>query len=386
MHIIIILGGFCSLVLAMGLSRFGYTPMIALMNRDLNISDSMTGIIASSNYAGYLIGAFLASFIYKAKHKKIIINISIIINLATICAMALTTNPIVWSIYRFFSGLTTAFIFVLCSSIVMTSLNKIEKQQYAGFLYAGVGIGIALTGLLVPLFDKIYAWRAGWLGLFATGLIFGIIALIILSRVKVEDTIKSTTNAKKPKGWLNILITYGLEGFSYVIMSTFLVKIVESIPATSHLSMSSWVIVGLAAAPSTMIWAFLGKNIGLNKALLISYIMQILSMLLPIISPNAFGTILSAVLFGGTFMGIVTLSISTANKLMPKDNTKAIGQLTSVYAFAQMIGPSVAGIISQKTAGYHTALIIASIVLGLAVVVFIINEVKNIKEVRKCRT
>jgi MFS family permease len=46
-------------------------------------------------------------------------------------------------------------------------------------------------------------------------------------------------------------------------------------------------------------------------------------------------------------MGIVTLSISTANKLMPKTITKAIGQLTAAYAFAQMISPAIAGKIAD---------------------------------------
>jgi hypothetical protein len=90
----IILSGMCSLILAMGLSRFGYTPMIALMARDLNLSDYMFGIIASSNYAGYLIGAFTASYFRKARVKKIIAGASFIVNFATLALMAVSFVPI----------------------------------------------------------------------------------------------------------------------------------------------------------------------------------------------------------------------------------------------------------------------------------------------------
>jgi predicted MFS family arabinose efflux permease len=168
----------------------------------------------------------------------------------------------------------------------MTKLNKIGKPQYAGFYYAGVGLGIAMTGLLVPLFDRLTDWRGAWLALGALNFLFAAISYAILLKTEISDTPKPAVNAKKPAGWINILITYSLEGFSYVIMSTFLVKIVNSIPAISHLSMGTWVIVGLAAAPSTMVWSFLAKKTGLNKALLLSYLLQIAAMILPVLTPT----------------------------------------------------------------------------------------------------
>lgn len=384
---LIIISGMCSLILAMGLSRFGYTPMIALMARDLHISDYLIGILASSNYAGYLIGAFSVSGIRKARSKKIIAGISFLVNFLTLVLMAATSNPVLWSIFRFFSGLTTAFIFVIYSSVVMTQLNKISKPQFAGFFYAGVGLGIAMTGVMVPMFDKLTDWRGAWLALGALNLLFAVLSFIILIKTDIPDSVKPAAGAKKPDGWMNIIVTYSLEGFSYVIMSTFLVKIVNSIAAISHLSMGAWVIVGLAAAPSTMVWSFLAKKIGLNKSLLISYVLQIAALLLPVLSPTPAGIITCAVLFGGTFMGIVTLSVSTANKLMPKDNTKAIGQLTTAYAFAQMISPTIAGKIADITGGYLFPLSLGAFVLSFAVAVFIYNEIKNNKKENKsCRT
>ncbi len=384
----VILSGMCALILAMGLSRFGYTPMVALMARDLHLSDYMIGVIASSNYAGYLIGAFTASYFRKARVKKIIVGASFAVNFSTLALMALTSNPVLWSVFRFFSGVSTAFIFVIYSSIVMTELNKIAKTQYAGFVYAGVGLGIAMTGLLVPFFDRLTDWRGAWMALGALNFIFAAVSYAILLKTGIADTAKPAAAAKKPAGWVNILITYSLEGFSYVIMSTFLVKIVASIASISHLSMGTWVVVGLAAAPSTMVWSFLAKKTGLNRALLLCYLLQVVALLLPILAPSAVGIITCAILFGGTFMGIVTLSISTANQLMPKDNTKAIGQLTATYAFAQMIGPTIAGKIADLTGGYDIPLSLAACILAVAIMVFIQNEIKSIRKGKgkACRT
>ncbi len=86
-------------------------------------------------------------------------------------------------------------------------------------------------------------------------------------------------------------------------------------------------------------------------------------------------------------MGVVTLSISTANKLMPKDNTKAIGQLTTAYAFAQMISPTIAGKIADSTGDYAVPLSLAACVLSAAVLIFINNEIKSTKKENEiCRT
>jgi hypothetical protein len=87
-------------------------------------------------------------------------------------------------------------------------------------------------------------------------------------------------------------------------MSTFLVKIVNSIPAISHLSMGTWVVVGLAAAPiRRLIWSFLAKKTGLNRALLLSYCFKSRRCFCLFWAPVAGGLIISAVLFGGYFYG-----------------------------------------------------------------------------------
>ena len=64
-------------------------------------------------------------------------------------------------------------------------------------------------------------------------------------------------------------------------------------------------------------------------------------------------------------MGISTLTTTVARQMSPHNSSQIIGYLTAVYAIGQMIGPSIAGVLTTFTENYHAALI------GAASVVFL---------------
>src|SRR5690606_6023054 len=84
------LAGLVALSLAMGLGRFVYTPILPSMMEELGLSASDAGLIASSNFAGYLLGAVLASLVGGQGRERLIGMSALIANAILLAAMALS--------------------------------------------------------------------------------------------------------------------------------------------------------------------------------------------------------------------------------------------------------------------------------------------------------
>src|SRR5699024_12864187 len=105
-------------------------------------------------------------------------------------------------------------------------------------------------------------------------------------------------------------ISYCCEGAGYIITGTFLVAIVKSIHSLSDYAALSWMFVGLGAIPSNILWSMLADMLGHGKATCLAFILQLISVTLPILSASMLRLILSSLLCGSTFLGLTTLFMS----------------------------------------------------------------------------
>jgi predicted MFS family arabinose efflux permease len=356
-------------MIAMGIGRFAYTPILPLMQNALSFTDAVSGYLASSNYAGYFVGAILAGVLPLKKHKTFYLRISLMVSILTTCIMGLSHSYILMLIVRFISGVASAFIFVLASSIVLDKLAVSGKSNWSGFFYSGVGFGIFFSTLFIPSFNHLFMWEGVWLGLAIVSVILTIFVWLWLKEspntiVKKDEQIVITQ--APPLKWLPwLIIAYGLEGLGYIVTGTFIVSIAEKTSVFSIDPTFVWMVVGLSAIPSCIIWSTLAKKWGFVKSLVFSMILQSIGIALPVFWLTQSSLMLSSLLFGATFMGITTLATTLARQMSPSNSSRIIGYLTAIYAAGQMIGPTIAGILSSYTQSFNSALI------GAASVVFI---------------
>ncbi|RAS71551.1 YbfB/YjiJ family MFS transporter [Priestia endophytica] len=363
----VLIGGILSLVTAMGVARFSYTPILPLMQNDMLFSNGVAGYLATSNYAGYLVGAVLAGIFPLKQRRKAFLRLSLILSVITTAGMGLIQSYLIWYVFRFVSGFSSAFVLVLASSIVLDKLAEKGKTNWSGIFYGGVGIGIFITGLIIPILNRYFEWEGAWIGLSVASLIFTFLVWIWL-----KDTASNPTqNTKKeipthgpPIKWLPWLITaYGLEGLGYIVTGTFIVSIAEETPNFNGDATFIWMIVGLAAIPSCIIWSSLAKKWGFVKSLIFAMILQSFGIVIPVLLMTKTGLLVSALLFGATFMGITTLATTLASRINPRNSSRIIGYLTAIYAAGQMIGPMIAGSLASASHNYNSALIGAAIVV-----------------------
>lgn len=374
-HVGVLFGGILFMIVAMGISRFAFTPILPFMRIDEGLSFEQGGFLASSNYIGYFVGALGAGFIYRNKKNFLLLNV--LLNVISIVIMGITHSYILWIILRFIAGITGGFIFVLTSSIVMDYLASHNLSRWSGYVFSGIGLGIALSGLLVPFIESFYSWEGSWIGLGILSALFLITTLTLWRKIVIRDgeKIEKTKETKIFQGFMPwLIIAYGLEGLGYIITGTFLVDIIYNIESLRPFASFSWVIAGIAAAPAAPLWMSMISKMSTVKVLSIAYILQIIGILLPVFSQTAWGVLLSAFLFGFTFVGIVTLSTAYARQLFPKQSGAVVSVLTTAYALGQIIGPILASGAESMFNSFKAPLTLAGIVVILALATLLFGK------------
>ena len=83
-------------------------------------------------------------------------------------------------------------------------------------------------------------------------------------------------------------------------------------------------------------------------------------------------TLFGALLFGGTFIGMVSLVLTMAGRYYPTRPAKMMGRMTLSYGVAQIIGPALVGWLATRLGNYSIGLTIAGAVMVVGVVLLVI--------------
>ncbi len=368
----VLVGGILGMAVAMGIGRFAYTPILPLMQRDLGITNTLAGWLAGWNYLGYLAGAVVCTIAPRLLRSRLMAGGSLVLSLLTTIFMGMTLSEFFWSLMRFSGGFASAVLFIIISAEVGETLTRRGYGHWFGALYGGIGFGIALSGLLVPLLDKAGGWHTAWTGI---GVIAAVLAIIgmTLGRKHVHSTayINDPTQPKTDLSSIRILaVAYFLQGLGYIVTATFIVTIIAATPGLKAFAPYSWVAVGLSAIPSTILWPQLARRIGNKQALMAAYALQAAGIFVSAGAHNILAVLFAAISFGGTFLGIVALTLAEGKLRMDKEAGRAAAFLTASFSVGQILGPIVAGNLADRQDGFTLPLQLAAacVVIGGALI------------------
>ena len=362
-------GGLLALAAALGIGRFVYTPILPAMIDALGWSKVDAGLVASANFFGYLVGALLAGQrVFAAKpHRWLVVALAV--SVATTLGMAATTAVVMLSALRFAGGAASAFVIICASALVLEQLAKAGAATLAGVHFAGVGAGIAISAAVVAILRSTGAeWPQLWV---ATGIVAAAMAIAAALMIAPADATPSVTlppalaEAGTPAVGA-LVIAYGLFGFGYVITATFLVTIVRQTAAIQPLEPWIWILFGIAAIPSVPLWQILGRRIGLLQAFTIACIVEAVGVAASVEWVSIAGVCVGALLLGGTFMGLTALGLMAGRALSEGQPQRVIGTMTASFSVGQMVAPSVAGFLSERTGDFRAASLMAAAALLVA--------------------
>jgi MFS family permease len=363
----ILIGGMLGMVVAMGIGRFAFTPILPLMQRDLGMSNTVAGWLAGLNYLGYLAGAIICSVAPQLLRSRLVTGGALLMSLATTLFMGATLSVAGWSMMRLGGGVASAMLFIVISAEIAETLSRRGYGHWIGTLYGGVGFGIALSGLAVPQLDKVGGWGGSWIGM---GIIAAVLAATGLALGRDRDQVQAVAvESSRPTGELRriwmLAAAYFFEGLGYIVTATFIVAIIAVTPGLEAIAPYSWVAVGFAAVPSTVFWPYLARRIGNKPTLLAAYALQAVGILVSMSAVSVGAVLFAAISFGGTFLGIVALTLAEGNLRMPGDGRRAAAFLTASFGVGQMLGPVFAGMLADMQEGFALPLLLAAACVAL---------------------
>lgn len=359
--------GICSLIVTVGIARFSYSLLLPIMQNGAGLTELGGGLLASTNFIGYMCGVLLAASMHNLNYKYNLHRLYLVLTIVTSAAMVMTTDMFTWSILRFIAGVCASGGLIIASGLILKWLVNNHHRAELGIHFSGAGLSIIVTSILIELMLTMTAdWQQQWIALAVMGVLFAIPAWLWmphpLAGIKAGAVVQDSPPSKAFKSLM--MLAYFCAGYGYAVSSTFIVDIVERVEGLQGQGSIAFLLIGIAATPAPLIWDRIARNIGYLKALLAAYILQAVGIILPAINDSLPIVVLSAFLFGGTFIACVSLVLTMAGKFYPSNPAKFMGTMTLSYGAAQIIAPVSTGYLTEALGSYDIGLYLsASIVM-----------------------
>ncbi|WP_309678832.1 YbfB/YjiJ family MFS transporter [Polaromonas sp.] len=366
------LAGFVALVIAMGIGRFAFTPLLPLMQAAGQLDLTAAAWLASANYLGYFAGASTVSRL--GLNPQTLIRASVPLIALLTAAMSWTDQMAGWFALRFGAGVLSAWVLVGTSAWCLAELARSGRPALAGLLYAGVGTGISLAGLycLLGAGLQLPATTLWWqLGALAALLAAAVLVLVPAAdgpeRSAAPVAAAAASADASPPAQRRLVIAYGCFGFGYILPATFLPAMARAVLDDPAFFGWAWPVFGLAAAASTWLASRYFSSASRIQLWVASQLLMAAGTALPAFWPSAATVLLSATLVGGSFMVITMAGLQEARARAGAQATRLLGQMTAAFAVGQIAGPIASALLGLGFAGamdgIRVALVIATLVL-----------------------
>ena len=346
--------GLCASLVGIGLARFAYAPLLPALIAAGWFAPSAAVYLGAANLAGYLGGALIAGKIAARVGAAAVLAAMMTVATAAFFACATPLSFAWYFSWRFAAGIAGGALMALAAPAVLPLVPVHRRGLAGGAIFAGVGLGIAGSGTLVPLLLRAGP-AAAWLGLGAVSLALTLLSWNAWPR-QPEPRAAAAADARiaaPQRALWALYASYGLNAVGLVPHMVLLVDFVarglgRGFAAGAH----SWVLFGVGAILGPPITGRLGDRIGFAAALRLALAVQAAAVGMLAVGAGAAGLGLSSIVVGAFVPGVVPLALGRVHELVPHDAAArrrawawctiafALGQATAAYGLSAVFAQS----------------------------------------------
>ncbi len=364
---------------SLGITRFSYGLLLPPMRADLGWSYTLAGAMNTANAAGYLLGALSTPALMRrfGPHRLLVAG-ALGASLFMAASGFFVSAPALL-LQRLLAGLASAWVFV-AGGLLAARLGSLQPAR-AGFLlglyYGGTGFGITLSALLVPpvlqaAAGHAHGWAWAWWALALASLAATALMALAVRAMPIEQAghAPSATSGRaagqpprlRGLGWA--LAGYALFGAGYIGYMTFVIALLREQGARPGEITMFYALLGLACVASSRLWAGLLDRYRGGQPQAVLNVLLGVATLLPVLSPAWPVALASGLLFGAVFLSVVASTTALVRHNLPAAQwASGISAFTIVFAFGQIVGPTVTGWIADGPGGLARGLVASAITL-----------------------
>ena len=315
----------CASLVGIGLARFAYTPILPAIIGAHWFSPSAAAYLGAANLAGYLAGALLGRPLATRVPAPMLLRALMLLATAAFFACAVPVSLQWFFIWRLLSGISGGALMVLAAPIVLPHVSHRRRGVASGIIFAGVGLGIAASGTLVPLLLR-QGLTEVWCGL-------GVLSLFLTLAAWSGWPAEGAALQPAPERHLErrsalhlraLYVAYALNAAGLVPHMLFLVDFVaRGLGQGLDGGAQYWVLFGLGAVVGPVLSGHLADRTGFGRALRLALVVQAVAVVLPVLGMGAAmgtaGLIVSSLVVGAFTPGIVPLVLGRVHELLPRD-------------------------------------------------------------------
>lgn len=162
---------------------------------------------------------------------------------------------------------------------------------------------------------------------------------------------------------------YFLFGYTYVIYATFIVTtLVKERGMSEAVAGNFWSWVGFLSLFSGPVFGTLSDRIGRKRGLQIVFGLQMLAYLLVAMRLPPLFLYLSIFFFGIVAWSIPSIMVAAVSEYVGPDRAlAAFGYITFIFGLGQITGPSIAGILAERTGSFSSSFFMAGAAAAAAI-------------------
>jgi MFS family permease len=387
---IIVATGTLCIVACLGFGRFALGMLLPSMASTLKLSYSQIGFISTGNFLGYLAAVLFCGNIARKMGSRRLIIIALIIIGASMALISRAGSFSAVLILYTITGMGSGAANVPVMGLITAWFDRTIRGRAAGFVVIGSGFAIIMSGKLIPFVNTLVGpegWRLNWMILAGMVIAISFIGYVFL-RNRPEDVglkplggekmtstpikggEKTAQSIYKNKTLYLLGTIYFLFGYTYVIYATFIVTtLVKERGFSETIAGNFWAWLGLLSLVSGPVFGTLSDRLGRKVGLTIVFSLQMLAYLMVAVNLPPLFLYLSVGFYGIVAWSIPSIMVAAVSEYVGV--TKALasfGFITFIFGLGQIAGPSVAGLLAERTGNFSSSFFMAAAFAGVAIV------------------